>query len=462
MVYLITYFLPIPVVLYIRPDYNFFNDLFYYQLANSSQRTKDVAYFIFQSEIEQGFFSPFRTIFELLQYVASFNNPSILLVINSWIVISLIFAYMSFVPKKEIFKGISNRTVFVLFTMAWPWTLDLFIYPGTVEKFLLLTLLINIYFINSKFASSTHNFIWIVIFFSLIVVGVLFRIQFITFIPALLYLLFTNGKLRSRRSFLITLSPILLGVGLLLHIFLNGEYTSKPYFSLSHYFDVFRQVFSYLPNLIFIFVLCILLVTHFVILIKHRKSPNFINLNFWFLLIIFYSLPLLVWGKLGYHLSILGFPLSLYILSGFQILFNGFTVEKKFFQPLYNFLFLLVILFSSFKLTYSLNPASSLRDFFQSKIAVDLNDSFATIFLNCTEGAERIPIFAERYLKPNQINFYQYNLKSYLEEDANNLFILGNSTFCPLPNELARNLQSVWSSSKFNSYTLYKLQIRND
>jgi hypothetical protein len=457
----VPFLLPIAIVIYLEPDYNFFNDLFYYQLANSSKRIEDLAFFIFNSEIEQGFFSPFRTIFEFLQYSLSFNNPSLLLVVNSWIVISIMYGFMSFVPKQEIILGKSNRTLFILSTMAWPWTLDLFLYPGTVEKFLLIALLINIYFINSRYVIESRNSLWVLFFFFFILLGVLFRIQFLTFIPALLYLLYSKGATRNRNSLLLILVPLLIIIFFLLYLFLNGEYTSKSYFSKSYYFAVFTEVSSYLPNLIFIFTLCLLLLMHFTIFVKFRKSIYFPNLNFWFLLISCYSIPLLMWGKLGYHLSILGLLFSIYFLLGFHVFFRELTLQNKIVTPLLTLLFSLVLLFSGFKLVYTLNPASSLRDFFNSQIANELNYSSSTIYLNCVEGAERIPIFADRYLKPNNIKFYQYDSKHHFVADGTDSFILGNSTFCPLPNELQRKLQTSWSSPKFNSYTLYKLPIKN-
>jgi hypothetical protein len=448
--------MPVLIFNVIKPDYNFFNDLLYYEYLNAENSSSLFFNFIFRSEIDQGFFTPIRILFEVTPYLFSFNNPTFLLIITSWICISVIIGYMKILDI--FYKENKNLlfSLFLIFIFLWPWTLDLFLFPGTVEKFLILWLLFIFLYIKSNFFQTKPEWIVLILFLLLILIGMLLRIQFLTFLVGVIYYAFNVRKFKLTKILMFVIAPILGLSFFLFKIFLEGDYTSKSYFSIRKYVDSIFVNLLYPPNWIFIGSLIILAFFQFYAFMKFRNSKYLVFLNSWFLIIFNYSLALIMWGEYGFHLSILGIFISVYLISFLQLNDNivVFTHRlKSFFIPV---MILVTFFFSTFKILYTLNPAVSLRDFFYSDTVKELNNSEATINLNCVEGAERISIFANRYLINHKLIFRQMQDGINFEYRSRNSYILVNNTFCPYRFENNTKVQLIWSSDKFNSYKLYK------
>ena len=450
------YFIPVLIFSVIRPDYNFFNDLFYYEYLNAKNSSSLFFKFIFRSEIDQGFFTPIRILLETTPYLFSFNNPTFLLIITSWICISVIIGYLKILDI--LYKENKNilYSLFLIFIFLWPWTLDLFLFPGTVEKFLILLLLFIFLYIKSNFFQTKPEWVVLILFLLLILIGMLLRIQFLTFLVGVIYYAFNVRKFKLTKISMFVIAPILGLSFFLFRIFLAGDYTSKSYFSIRRFVDSVIVNLLYPPNWIFIGSLVILATFQFYAFMNFRNSKYLVFINSWFLVIFNYSLALIMWGEYGFHLSILGVFISVYLISFIQLNNNivVFTRRlKSFFIPVMT---LVAFSFSTFKILYTLNPAVSLRDFFNSETVKELNNSEATINLNCAEGAERISIFAKRYLIDDKLIFNQMQDGINFDYQSRNSYILVNNTFCPYRFENNTNVQLIWSSDRFNSYRLYK------
>ena len=78
-----SFFVPLPILLFIRPDFNFFNDFFYLEMINNGSYIRNLSKVIFSEELEQGFFTPLRFILESTQYIIVSDNPLLLLFLYS-------------------------------------------------------------------------------------------------------------------------------------------------------------------------------------------------------------------------------------------------------------------------------------------------------------------------------------------------------------------------------------------
>jgi hypothetical protein len=331
----------------------------------------------------------------------------------------------------------------------WPWFSAFYLYPGTVEKILILFLFISLH-TYLKFMTIQKTWLF-VLFFSLVLSFFTFtRIQFLTFIPAFIYLLFAT-KFFTKLIYLIYFSvPILFVTLFHFSVYFNGSYTQD---GNSLKLGLFQTLNNNLHGLQYIFFFSFLF-TILYQLINLKKRSIFLAPNFWFLLIFFYSFALFFWKSWNYHLSPLAILFSLYFFSLHK---RDFVLFSKSHPQLFYLAILVnsIVLFSN--LIYNLGPYSSIRAFL---LQDDLRDHLInkTVFLDCEEGAIMFPYYLNKYgwIAPKGYSHYFSSYPPHTFDSQS--YLLLNESICPFDLESSTFIfKKIWSSSYINSFTLYEV-----
>jgi hypothetical protein len=453
---------PILIWLATHPlQYNFFNDLFYLDIV--SKPINSVIDYILVQEVRNGFFTPVRFVLESSIYFVAQKNANLLYLFNTLIAAGIIWGfYKVFFSYNSISTKLNFLCVFLLFIYLWPWTHALFVYPGTVEKYLLLFLIFN-YYVFSKNFTKAPNLLYIyksenisstlgiasrvfksryILSFIFLMLALLLRYQFLTFIPGLLYLATKNNFFQKRISYVISTCISLLSLFLTFLLY-KGSY-SGTIFSID---AISSDVRSSADKFILLTIMTIITGLHFYksFFGSDIDRNDILKLNSLYLFLLFYSLGLIVWGNLGYHLSIVGVLISTYLVVYFTNLISNLS---KFF--IYA-IFLSSVLFHSFISIYILSAQSSmdrlLFDFLKPKVfSVDSNPTFV---LNCFEASERFGDLLElNGIEKGGLNFVLFD-KDYVK----NFYLIANETSCPEPKSLEGSPRRViYDSRSLNPY----------
>ena len=424
--------------------------------------------YILVQEVRNGFFTPIRFVLESSIYFLAQNNSTSLYILNTLITTVIIWGlYKVFLTYNLISKEIKILCVFLSFVYFWPWTHALFVYPGTVEKYLVLFLIVN-YYVFSKNFIEPHNLLYrptsgissllltissrvlksrYALSFILLTLALLLRYQFITFIPGLLYLAIKNNFFQRRISYVIAPYIIILSLSLTFLLY-KGSYTGAIFSK-----DVLSSVQSFSADqAILLTILTIITGLHFYkALFRLAISKiDILKLNSVYLFIVFYSLGLLLWGKLDYHLSILGVLTSIYLVVYFKSFINKIS------SFIIYTMFATSVFFHSFVSIYILSAQSSmdrlLFDFLKPKVISA--DSISTFVLNCFEASERIDYLLELNGIENKVggggtlNFFLYE-----KVHVKNFYLISNETSCPEPKSLEGSPRRViYDSKSLNPY----------
>jgi len=456
-----SFFVPLPILLFIRPDFNFFNDFFYLEMINNGSYIRNLSKVIFSEELEQGFFTPLRFILESTQYIIVSDNPLLLLFLNSIICTSIIFLFMIYTKKMGITQSYYSVTGLLILTFLWPWTLDLYVFAGTVEKYLLLVLIVSIISISSPFKTKVSENLYFFIQFIILTLGLSLRIQFAAFIPGLFYYMISLHRTNYRKIILLIIIPVFVEIALLLIIFSQGSYTKKNFFEIQYHFLNLKANLAYYPNYIFYLALISILILHIYTFCSKKMLGSTPELNLFFLLIMTYSLALIMWGELGFHLSVLGVLIGIYIILVFNWKNYQFFNSNWLIRIMAVTGLILCLLFSIFKYYFSLTPPSTLREFFTSNTFRELNSMHNSFIIPCEEPYARMYDFASRSDAEIKARFIYINSQSDIDSlhSSNQIFMISNNSYCPIDFNLFNTyaLIPIWNSTRLNSYQVYRI-----
>lgn len=409
-------------LLYLQPFFGYMDDA---ELIQQSIQTRTLGFWpefwpLMRADYRWGMIRPLYPFMVATLYGNAGDQPSVLFLLNFvfalFAIIASAYAWTrAFAPKLlSAPSQEQSRIVFlvtILFSMAWPWTHDLFLHPSLQEKLVMTAGAANLLWFSKAHEKLKHP--WYFLATTLILLlGFGSKVQFAYFMPTLLVLMldhWSQNKLQWYKiAYVIALFLIWLGATKL--IAAQGIYTAH-----FNYDNSWIDLWSGKPLLL----LTIGLIWLAYVFSKFARFPLIVRLlagaPAWSLL--FYIGIMLPRGIGGYLLSplgaILGFMLGFWMLQGRDFIKYGAVA----------LLSLAAMSLSFYRSSVFFGKLADVRTLLYSQELVDIAQKGGHITM-CLEGASNLSYYARRY------RGIDLSASSALAEDPSKQYFIADSKLC--------------------------------
>ena len=432
-------------MLYLQPFFGYMDDA---ELIQESIRTRNSGFWtefwpLMRADYRWGMIRPLYPFMVAFLYGNAGDQPAVLFLLNFVFALFAITASayawtrafaskLLSVPSQE-----QSRVLFMvalLFSMAWPWTHDLFLHPSLQEKLVLTAGAANLLWF-SKPREKLKNRWYFLITALILLLGFGSKVQFAYFMPALLVLMlnhWSQNKLQWYKiAYVMVLFLIWLGATKL--VAAQGIYTAQ--FS---YNNSWSSLLSGKP----IILLIIGLIWLAYVFRKFASAPLAARLlagaPAWSLLV--YIAILLPRGIGGYLLSplgaILGFMLGFWTLQGRDFTKYGAVA----------ILSMAALSISIYRSTLFFGKLADIRTLVYSQELLDIARKGGHITM-CTEGASNLSYYAKRYRN------IDLSASSTLADDPSKQYFIADSKLCVIDQP---KTEILWTSPHRQGITIFR------
>lgn len=432
-------------MLSLQPFFGYMDDA---ELIQQSIHTHSAGFWsefwpLMRADYRWGMIRPLYPFMVAFLYGNAGDQPSVLFLLNfllaMFAIIASAYAWThAFAPKILVAPSQEqNRVLFllaILFSMAWPWTHDLFLHPSLQEKLVLIAGAANLLWFSE--AHENIKTPWYFLFTAIILLfGFGSKIQFAYFMPALLALMFYHWSQRKLQwhkiAYVVALFLIWLGATKL--IAAQGIYTAQ-----FNYDNSWVNLWFGKPLIL----LTIGLIWIIYVFRNFSNSPLAVRLlagaPAWSLLL--YIAVVIPRGIGGYLLSPLGAILG--IMLGFWLIQRQDATK----YGVVALLSLMAIGISIYRSSVFFGKLADVRILVYSQELAGIAQKGGHVTM-CIEGASNLVYYAKRY------RGIDLSASSALAEDPSNQYFIMDSKLCVI--DQPRN-QILWTSPHRQSITIFR------